>query len=140
MSSIFTNSNETCVDIRVDDTNNHCYIISNYGNFVILDTLTNSVLNSVSLHTAHYYRKNCIDIHNGFVYIATRGSVSVNIYKVQQDTITASNISTITILENDNSYEYIYATDIAIIDDYMYMTSTVGNVSIFDISNLHRYL
>lgn len=135
LSAIFTHTNEACADIRVDDTNNHCYIISNYGNFVILDTLTNTILNSILLHTSHYYRKNCIDINNGFVYIATRGGVSANIYKIQQNTITASNLSIITIVENDNSYGYIYPTDIAIIDDYMYMTSTLGNVSIFDIAN-----
>lgn len=64
-----------------------------------------------------------------------RSSVSLNIYQIDIQSITASNITINEILGDNSTYNHIYPTSISSNGDYLYISDTSGNIIITDTSS-----
>lgn len=139
LSTILTTSSELISDIKIMDRYDSLYVISNNGKFVAIDMSTNTVINSKSLNSSigsYLYSKNSLATNTGSdIYVSMRSNTSANIYSVELDTLTPSNIASTTILGNNATYNYIYPTSSAVIGNYMYMTITSGEVLIIRLSS-----
>ena len=135
LSSVLTGGTDKITDIKVLESHNTAYVISKLGVFVAINLATNSIINSSTLVSSVNYDFNSLDIatypNYDYVYVALRGSTGGGIYRVEADTLTVSNVTSVAILAPSSTYSYVYPKSIAVIGNYAYLAITTGNVIIF---------
>ena len=135
LSSVLTGGTDKITDIKVLDSNNTAYVISKLGVFVAINLATNAIINSATLVSGVDYDSNSLDIatypNYDYVYVALRNSTSGMIYRVEVDTLTVSNITSVAILGSSATYGYVFPKSIAVVGNYAYLAITTGNVIIF---------